>query len=241
MRSDTLRRIFFPLVCENCGDIIPLGTLECSCGFHAFPRVSESFCEHCGSEKDNCCCGFNGSAFLPHITAPFLYTEEIKERLHEFKFFGKTQESDFFGYEMAVRFAVAFPDATVDYVCFVPMTQAKLEKRGYNQSQLLAKEVGEQLSIRYAPLLFKVRDTLNQHSLSKNDRLNNLYAAFAVNPEFDITEKTVLLCDDIKTTGTTLKECCNALFKAGAKDVYCLCAAVTDYFVPITWKLDKKR
>lgn len=142
---------------------------------------------------------------------------------------------------MSLRFAAVYPLVAPDYVCAVPLTAAKLQKRGYNQSELLARRVCDELLLEYAELIFKVKDTLNQHNLSKQDRLSNLNSAFSVNGEYDLDGKTVLLCDDIKTTGTTLKECSDVLLNSGAKDVYCLCAAVTDYFVPITWKLDKTR
>lgn len=241
MNLNTFKRIFFPEVCPNCGDIIPLGKSDCSCGYKMLPRISEFFCDHCGAELDNCSCGYNGSAYLPHITAPFLYSDEVKDRLIKLKFHGESKECVFLGHEMAIRFATVYSGVFPDFVCAVPMTEAKQQKRGYNQSELLAKRVCDELFLEYAELIFKVKDTLNQHNLSKQDRLENLNSAFSANSTIDLSGKIVLLCDDIKTTGTTLKECCDVLIKAGAKDVYCLCAAVTDYFIPITWKLDKNR
>ncbi len=241
MKLNTFKRIFFPEICSNCGDIIPIGRSICSCGFRMLPRISDDFCEHCGSEIDNCSCGYNGSVYLPHITAPFLYSDEIKESLHNLKFHQKPKEADFLAHEMSMRFVSVYPNVLPDYVCAVPMTEAKRKKRGYNQSELLAKQISEELFIDYAELIFKIKDTLNQHNLSKQDRLGNLKSAFSANSLIDLNGKTILLCDDIKTTGTTLRECANVLTSAGAKDVYSLCAAVTDYFVPITWKLDKNR
>lgn len=241
MNLSTIKRVFFPLVCDNCGEIIPLGRTFCSCGYRVLPRVSDSFCEHCGAETDNCCCDCFGSAFLAHITAPFFYSDEIKESILNLKFHGKVDEAGFLGHEMSLRFSEAFPGVTPDYVCAVPMTQGKIQRRGYNQSELLAAQICEELYLTFAPLLNKVKDTLNQHNLSKDDRLNNLKSAFSVNDAFELAGKTVLLCDDIKTTGTTLKECSDVLFRAGAKDVYCLCAAITDYFVPADKKLGKNR
>ncbi len=237
----TVRRIFFPERCRECGLIIPIGKDRCDCGFSDVFRISESFCKHCGAENEFCSCIHNGSAFLPHITAPFLYYGSIKERLHAFKFGGKTEEAKFFGYEMSVRFQAVFPSVKPDYVTFVPMTKLKLEKRGYNQSELIAQVIANELSVENADLLFKIKNTLNQHTLSKAERLTNLNGAFAANNGYDLSGKTILLCDDIKTTGTTLKKCCDVLFAAGAKDVYCLCAAVTDYFVPISHVLQNRR
>ncbi len=237
----TVRRIFFPEKCHECGSIIPINKDRCDCGFSDVFRISESFCEHCGAEAEFCCCCYKGSSFLPHVTAPFLYYGAIKEKLHALKFDSKIEEAEFFGHEMSMRFQKVFSSVKPDYVAFVPMTKSKLEKRGYNQSELLANVVADELLIDKSDLLFKVKDTLNQHNLSKNERLTNLNGAFAVNESYNLSEKTILLCDDIKTTGTTLKKCCDVLFSAGAKDIYCLCAAVTDYFVPISHVLKNQR
>lgn len=229
----TIKRVFFPEVCHNCGRIIPITKSRCDCGFSDVFRLSEGICEHCGSEKEFCCCHYAGSAFLPHVTAPFLYTGAIRDRIHDLKFNNKPEEAEFFGSEMSVWFSTVFPYVQPDYVTFVPMTKSKLLERGYNQSELLAEEVSNKLSLEKVQLLFKVKDTLNQHNLSKRERLTNLNNAFSFNNDYVLDGKTVLICDDIKTTGTTLKKCCDVLFSAGVKDVYCLCAAITDYFVPI--------
>lgn len=235
----TIKRIFFPEKCEHCGEIIPIECEACDCEGARLPRVGESFCEHCGAEDDNCCCGMLGSAFLPHVTAPFFYSGEIREKIHRFKFGGATEEALFFGHEMSLRFATVFFEAKPDFVCPVPITRARFESRGYNQSELLADVISEELLIQKENLLLKVKDTLNQHNLTKLERQTNLDGAFCADERFDLKGKTVLLCDDIKTTGTTLKKCSDALFAAGASDVFCLCVAVTDYFVPVSHKLDK--
>ena len=237
----TARRIFFPEKCRECGEIIPFGKDKCACGLYDIFRIGENFCSHCAVESEFCRCDCSDSVLLPHVTAPFLYSGAIKEKIHELKFYGKTEHAEFFGHEMSARFQNAFPAVVADVVTFVPMTKTDLEKRGYNQSELIANAVSGELSLNKEELLFKIKATLNQHNLSKAERLTNLDGAFAPNPAFDLSGKTVLLCDDIKTTGTTLKKCCDVLFSAGAEDVYCLCAAVTDYFVPVFQIIKNKR
>lgn len=187
------------------------------------------FCPHCGCGRLNCSCGEEGSAFFPFITAPFIYSGRIKARMTDFKFGGRKQESEFFAREMSLRFAEVFPKARVDVVCAVPMTEKAKRKRGYNQSELLAKETAKRLFVPYEALLVKTRETKTQHSLKKEERLGNLAEAFAVKTGAQIRGKNVLLCDDIKTTGTTLKLCSRELLKNGAAEVYCLCAAVSDH------------
>ena len=237
----TLKRIFFPEKCSNCGEIIPITQEKCSCGFSRVFRISENFCEHCGAEKISCSCCFSSSAFLSHITAPFLYTGDIKDKLLAFKFGSKLDEAVFFAREMSRRFEAVYPEAAIDYVCPVPMTQEEFLNRGFNQSSLLAENVAAILDVQKVELLLKIRNTSRQHTLAQKERLVNLKKAFIADEKFDITGKNIILCDDIKTTGSTLKECSDVLFAAGANDVYCLCAAAADYFVPIEERIRTAR
>lgn len=237
----TIRRIFFPERCSNCGELIPITQERCSCGFSHVFRISESFCDHCGCEEISCSCLFASSAFLSHITAPFLYTGDIKDKLHAFKFSAKLDEAVFFAHEMSQRFESVYPGVEIDYVCSVPMTEEEFNNRGFNQSRLLAENVSKILMLEEAELLLKIRDTSRQHTLKQKDRTVNLKEAFVANKKYDISGKNIILCDDIKTTGSTLKECSDVLFAAGANDVYCLCAAVADYFVPIEEKIRAAR
>ena len=71
----------------------------------------------------------------------------------------------------------------------------------------------------------KVRETQRQEQLDKYSRLRNLDNAFKADKNYDIKNKTVLVIDDVKTTGTTLEQCARALKKAGASRVYCLTVA----------------
>lgn len=226
--KDKLKRIFFPKECPACGAIVPIEEEYCNCIGKEYHLVPKSFCEHCGAQIENCSCKADEFT-LPHITAPFYYSSLARMRLLEFKFQSSKGESEFFGEKMAECFSVTFPEIEPDFVTFVPMTKDEREKRGFNQSALLAFEVAKRLFVPCRGVLYKNKSSQAQHTLSKEQRMKNLAGAFSVPNEDDVKGKTVILCDDIKTTGTTLKRCCDALFESGAKDVFCLCAAVTDY------------
>lgn len=221
--------LFFPKSCPSCGEIIPFGKSFCNCHGTEVKRTSEDFCEHCGSDKESCCCFEKSTMKLPHITAPFVYTGEIKARLLMLKFAGEKGEADFLGNNMALHFASAFPDANPDFITFVPMTFKEKNERGYNQSQLLAERVAKAYFQPCKSVLKKVNETERQHTLPSEKRIENLKNSFEISNPFAIRGKTILICDDIKTTGTTLKRCCDVLFENGAKDVYCLCCAISDY------------
>ena len=108
------------------------------------------------------------------------------------------------------------------------MSEADLRERSFNQSALLAQWVAQTNFIQCSALLQKVKTTPKQHTLTVNERLQNLDQAFQPT---DLVQSgsTVLLCDDIKTTGTTLRRCRDTLLAAGVKEVYCLTCAMSAY------------
>lgn len=233
MSRSRFSRLFFPKRCSLCGETVPFDEDFCSCGGKQEVRVGTSFCEHCGHSKDSCVCRFPGAVPFDHMVAVFVYTGIIRTRLCDFKFGGERKESNFFSGEMSLRFCEAYPLVRADAVTFVPMTEKAERARGYNQSRLLALGVSKRLLVPCQQLLVKTRETKCQHDLSADERRSNLDAAFAVKENARIDGKTVILCDDIKTTGTTLSKCVDVLKANGAKEVYCLCAAVSDFMTTL--------
>ena len=118
--------------------------------------------------------------------------------------------------------------ADFDCVCEVPMRGRDRRRRGYNQAELLAKHTAKLLNIPHKKrLLIKTKNTKTQHSQNMEQRWMNIRNVFAVNSKYDVTGKTVLLIDDIKTTGATLDECARTLKLKGALEVYCATALIT--------------
>jgi len=97
-----------------------------------------------------------------------------------------------------------------------------MKARGFNQSELLAKSAARWLGADYAPLLRKTRETQTQHDLPAAQRQDNVTEAYDVAIPNKITGRCVVLCDDICTTGATLRVCAAALEEAGAREVICL-------------------
>lgn len=115
---------------------------------------------------------------------------------------------------------------SVDAVVPVPLYKKRLRLREFNQSALLARHAAKRLN---APLitdcLIKSRDTLPQVGLSAKDRRENIRKAFEVRNSELIKEKSVILIDDVITTGATVRECSKALKKAGSADIYVITLA----------------
>ena len=222
--------LFFPRRCPICGKPVPFGAPGCDCHSLTIHRIDPPVCEHCGAELAHCTCAKPGELLLPHVAAPFYYTGKVRDDLLELKFDGARARSKQLGREMAQCFALRFPNVQPDVVTSVPMTKPDERARGFNQSALLAKQVASQLMLPFAVVLRKTRETETQHTLSETERRTNLQNAFAVAVPSAVRGKTVLLVDDIKTTGATLSECVRVLQENGAASVYCLCCAITEYY-----------
>ena len=226
--TDILLRALYPEKCPLCRKLLPFNQNYCPDCVETEKRISGNFCEKCGNENERCICSDNSICFS-HFTSVFIYSGLTRAKIHDFKFNKNIRLGKSLGDDMSFRVAEVFYDVTFDAVTFVPMTEKHEKERGYNQSEILAKQVSKHFSTPCNKLLTKVKETENQHTLDAEKRRNNLDGAFAVSAGADITGKTILLCDDIKTTGTTLKQCEKLLFEKGAKDVYCISVAMTDY------------
>jgi len=110
----------------------------------------------------------------------------------------------------------------------VPLHPKRLRWRGFNQSVILAREVGRQWDVPVDPfVLLRSRETSLQTELAEEERRKNVRGAFSVDPEKPIRGKSFLLVDDVYTSGATVDECSRALLRAGAKEVYVLTLART--------------
>ena len=112
-------------------------------------------------------------------------------------------------------------------VTSVPLHPTRQNWRGFNQSELLAKLFTQKLGLKYQNLLKRIRNTTPQMKLLSHQRKQNIKNAFALLPaknELRITNN-VLLIDDVWTTGSTLKECCYVLKRAGAEQIWALTIA----------------
>ncbi len=114
----------------------------------------------------------------------------------------------------------------VDAVIPVPLHQKRLRKREYNQSALIAHRVAKRLECTFvSDCLIKIKDTPPQVGLSSNKRRTNIKNAFEVRKKTHIKEGSILLVDDVITTGATIRECSGVLKKAGARSVYVIAMA----------------
>lgn len=158
---------------------------------------------------------------LEQVYYSVLYNRYIREKIHSFKFEGKSYLYKPFGEILLSTIKEKGLEEKIDAIICVPIHRRKKAFRGYNQSELLGDYVAKKLDV---PILknhlLKVKWTKDQNKLGKIERLSNLRDSFKTANIKDIKGKEILLIDDIITTGTTLKECSKSLIDSGAKKIY---------------------
>ncbi len=217
---------FFPNKCIACFEIIPKGESLCCYCHEAMPKTNfDNRCRVCGNLKKQCDCKYRAFHFNG-ATSPF-YNEGIaRKAMYAFKFNRKIELADFFAQRMVISVNTDFNGVAFDAVAYVPLLLKDELKRGYNQSRELAANIAKILDM---PLLENALGCYEkhhtQHKTKLQERFKNVKGIYY--PNISINGRTVLLVDDIKTTGATLDECTKALFKAGADNVYCVTGLIT--------------
>ena len=113
----------------------------------------------------------------------------------------------------------------IDLLIPVPLGKRRLKERGYNQVGLIAQPLAYKIGVQYAPkALSKSRETRSQVGLSIDERKDNVRKAYQANPEV-VKRKSILLIDDVATTGSTIHSCTESLLSAGAREVYAITIA----------------
>ena len=218
----------YPRRCPLCGAVINSNERICSRCSKDIEFIRRPICRICGRPLYSCHCRKGDYVFVRNVS-PLVYTKSAKKGIHRMKFNNSPYSCTYFGKLMANVVRSEYLDCGVRFDCVigVPMFREDFLTRGYNPAVLLAKTVSEDLEL---PLLSKVliknQKTRPQHTLSFIDRRHNIEGVFRVVAPELIRGKTVLLCDDVTTSGNTLNECSLTLLEAGARAVYCVTATV---------------
>jgi ComF family protein len=230
--SSVIKDAIFPedVTCDLCGEELVADTRYRLCAkcTEDMPFIAGHVCLNCGVAIDNEAdygdrCKNNASLFKL-CRAPLLYDGKAREMLYGLKFSGKKYLVHTLGAMMADTYLKYNMQGEI--IVPVPMSEKDVKKRGFNQAELLAYEVGKRLDIPVLPALVKVKETSAQKELSGRERAENLEKAFEViYPQ--IKDRKILLIDDIFTTGATANECAKTLLKAKCKEVSVLTACIT--------------
>jgi ComF family protein len=224
--------LIFPRRCPVCGDIVqPRGALICPDCIARLDSVHEPFCLKCGkqvlAEREEYCydCSRHTRSFESG-RAVFNYNQTAKESVTAIKYRNRREYLDFYAESMAHRYRGIVSRWQPEALIPVPVHPSRRRKRGFNQAEELAQRLSARWGIpTQSRLLLRVKKTLPQKKLTPEERFRNLQEAFAVNPDFvrnGTVPETVVLIDDIYTTGSTIEACTRVLKAAGVKRVWFL-------------------
>jgi ComF family protein len=220
--KNALKQVFFPHHCFLCNEVIyPHQRLCGHCAKHA-PYILPPICERCGRNTDDCCCGKHRHSFA-RCVSPFYHKGTTQTGIYTLKGEGYRVTVAGFAEEMAEVIRREYGGISFDLVTAVPLHKRERRERGFNQAQMLGQALAKRCHLPYMTVLTKITPTAPQKELKAVQRSGNLLGVFDVCG--DVSGKTVLLVDDVITTGTTLDECAKMLKLFGAEEVYAVTAA----------------
>lgn len=224
----------FPSVCPGCDKEINSNQLFCSTCFKQITFIKKPVCHRCGlplmceqtDEKMLCSDCLKKRPQYDRARAVFVYDTVSKGCILKLKYADKMEYSKPFvellyqaGQELFFKTDIIMP---------VPMHWKRKLKRKYNQADLLARGLATKTALLYSnDNLIRSRHTPIQENKSVSERNKNVKDAFEVKKPEKIKKKSILLIDDVYTTGATVNNCAKALKAAGAKAVYVLTIAKT--------------
>ena len=189
-------------------------------------KGEQYFCRSCGeqvpmAEGAHLC---RTGTYFDRCVAPLYYKDMVREAFLDYKFHEKTWHAAVYAAFLEPYVRKEFPQ--LDVVTWVPLSRRSHKDRGYDQSELVAKELAKRLALPCEKLVEKVRATRQQSRLDRpEERRANVLGAYSVKNNAQIAGRHILVLDDVITTGSTMEECCRMLASAGAAAIHCAAVA----------------
>ncbi len=223
--------LLYPARCPVCHGVIQGKSLVCPSCKKKLHYIKEPKCKKCGKELDKqeqeyCidCQRFSHS--FDKGEAVFVYDPVMKRSISMFKYHNRREYARFYAREMESHCRGFIERCAPDVIMPVPVHPIKRRQRGFNQAELVAKELGKMLQIPVVTdYLVRIEKTTPQKELTRQQRKANLRKAFAVRKK-GVSYKRVLLIDDIYTTGSTLDALSELLKENHSKNVFFLTICV---------------
>ncbi len=230
--ADVVLSLFFPRRCPVCQDIVwPTGERICPGCRDKIAFIREPVCKKCGKEISNweteyCYdCARHPRSFYEGISL-MRYDRVGQATMQGFKYHGRQEYGAYYIEEILSKYGEKIRSWHADAVIPVPAHKSRERKRGYNQAEILARELSKRTGIpELKNVLLRTKKTTAQKNLGGRERFYNLQQAMTVKnrPEW---AKTVILIDDIYTTGSTAEACTRVLLSSGVKRVYLITVCI---------------
>ena len=213
--------LLFPPECGGCGK---LGTRWCDTCQSSLKLLDGVVCDVCGLPQDKpgvCSTCLANRPCFHSLRAWTVFEKPIQPALHKLKY-----RRDFSMGDVIAAAMLPFVQSlhwNIDLVIPIPLGKQRMHERGYNQVAMIAKPLAMGLGLQYSPhALARRKETRSQVGLSREERQKNVHDAFQAS---GVQGKIALIMDDVSTTGSTLSSGAEALYAAGAKEVYALTVA----------------
>lgn len=218
--------ILYPARCVMCNEVIGGGrTVCCQTCREKLPFIREPRCYKCGKALEDmtqeyCLDCTKKKHFYTRGIALWGYNEQVKHAVYRYKYKNQRVYAGYFADELVQNCGAVIRSWEADMLVPVPLHRARYRKRGFNQAQLLAEKMSQQLGLSVCPhAVGRVRNTRPQKELNDKERQKNLKSAFIID-ENSVKLKKIILVDDIYTTGATVDAITELLLCAGALQVY---------------------
>ena len=213
--------------CNLCGREIFDGEYFCEDCIKTLPFNDGAICSHCGRKtilpEEYCLTCKGNLTSIDKGRSCFNYEGSVRKLITGAKYYGKKYLLEVFSeYLYSVYCKNLF---AVDYLTYIPMTTKAQRKRGYNKSKVLCELLSEKVSVPVFDGVVKKKETKRQAKLDRSQRLKNLDGAFRIEDKKVIKGKSVLIVDDVTTTGATAEAMAKKLKSAGASKVYLITVA----------------
>lgn len=209
---DGIARIIFPPKCLLCRKILESEELD--------------LCRACRIDGPECRHFQKKLPFIDSWAAVWYYEGQARSSVLRYKFYGARSYAKGYARLLAMRLLEQHPEG-FDLLTWVPISTLRKLRRGYDQVELLARAVGQELGMEPVPLLRKIRHNRPQSGIvGQAHRRANVLGVYRVENAELLKAKRILLLDDILTTGATAGECARMLLTAGCKEVHCGVVAV---------------
>lgn len=228
---ERILNLFFPRRCPVCDDVVKSSEgLVCRRCVSQLRYITGSVCMKCGkklnsAEAEYCHDCSNKHHFYDSGMALYDY-QSIADSIYRFKYKGRREYAQFYGEEICRHLGPDLKRLKPDVLIPVPIHRKRKQERGYNQAAVLAHAVSQGLSIPVEEkLMIRQRKTTPQKELSGPERQNNLKKAFKI-LQNDVKLNTIIIVDDIYTTGSTIDAMAEELRESGVSRIYFIALAI---------------
>lgn len=227
---DYILKLIFPDRCIFCGKPTKLYSANpnvCDRCAESVHSIYVENCVKCGAKLDNhynpYCRDCQSLNYICADGVSVFHYKDVKKTIFHFKYKGYKTDGIILGRYMAdcLKNSNCGEVLRADIIVPVPLSIKKEKKRGFNQTAILAEEIGLEFGIDCCcDMLRRIKNTSPQSKMTETERKHNVMNVFKFNDNYSVDGKNILLVDDIFTTGSTVEECARTLMYAGANKIY---------------------